>query len=156
MISCFHIPASCCTILASMKCKSKSGLGLDLDLSPIFIENGLDSDLTAKSRGLGLDLDLRIAGLAHYCLAYIINCNFPIIWKGIVNYLISIMPRQYHLINRQHPSDPLFLFLPYYRENPTDQSLGNILLLLYMIMFLIANKSCQMMVCYTLLIVAKT
>ncbi len=30
----------------SMMCKSKSGLGLDLDLSPIFIENGLDLDLT--------------------------------------------------------------------------------------------------------------
>ncbi len=29
-----------------MMCKSKSGLGLDLDLSPIFIENGLDLDLT--------------------------------------------------------------------------------------------------------------
>ncbi len=33
-------------LLQAMMCKSKSGLGLDLDLSPIFIENGLDLDLT--------------------------------------------------------------------------------------------------------------
>ncbi len=35
-----------CFLLLPMMCKSKSGLGLDLDLSPIFIENGLDLDLT--------------------------------------------------------------------------------------------------------------
>ncbi len=32
--------------VSPMMCKSKSGLGLDMDISPIFIENGLDLDLT--------------------------------------------------------------------------------------------------------------
>ncbi len=33
-------------MIPPMRGKSKSGLGLDLDLSPIFNENGLDLDLT--------------------------------------------------------------------------------------------------------------
>ncbi len=39
----------------SLMCKSKSGLGIDLDLSPIFIENGLDLNIL-KCGGIGLDL----------------------------------------------------------------------------------------------------
>ena len=45
----------------AMVCKSKSGLGLDLDLSAIFIEYGLD---LMHSH---VDLDLRMAGPAHHC-----------------------------------------------------------------------------------------
>ncbi len=75
--------------LVAMMYKSKSGLGLGLDLSPFFFtENGIDLDFTyvLKSGGLGqffvreldltsvnpcglrLDSDLRIVGLAHHLL----------------------------------------------------------------------------------------
>ena len=43
-------------VLWALMCNSKSGLGFDLDLSPIFIENGLELDLTWIC-GLGLDLN---------------------------------------------------------------------------------------------------
>ncbi len=64
-----------CNGVIPMMCKSKSGLGLDFDLSPIFIDL---TWLDAKPCGLGLDLDLRIAGLAHHWVIHDTKTQFGV------------------------------------------------------------------------------